>query len=198
MPGMNPANETSIAQSEETVLVPRLHWWRYSWTGAQASTTSATCIHTTITLTTSIQVFTDMTQPTCPRALSVTGAAAQTGDTVTIRGTDIHDHPITEIITTVASTKVAGLLAFKSITSLTCSPYVSGSTPTLTVGDTNLLGLPVLLPAAACVFASYKSGTLEGTAATVTVSTTIPAANTILLNSSLDGSIIAAIGYIYG
>lgn len=194
---LNPANEVSIIQTERRVVVKRLHWFRYDWTATQASVTAVNNIHASVTMTTASQTITaDITQPTCCRCLSVTGGASQTG-VVTINGTNIDDVPISESFTMISSTLIPGTKAFKTVTSIVYPPYTVNATKTVVVGDSDILGLPLLLPSTTCIFATYVGGTLEATAATVTVSTTALCSNTLDPNSSLAGTAVYILGYIY-
>lgn len=196
---LNVAVEPHIVQDGQGLEVTRLHWWRYPLTAAQAAATGAATIHAAITMSaTDTQTITaNITQPTCPRALSVTGGHADCAGIVTITGTNINGDIITESITQNGTAKVPGAKAFKTVTSLAIPVRSSANTPTVTIGDTDVLGLPVCLPAAACVYATYLNLILESTAATVTVSSTAICSNTIDLNSALNGTAVAAIGYIY-
>jgi hypothetical protein len=79
----------------------------------------------------------------CPRALSVTtGSGTTTSSTFTIVGYDIYGQSMTENIAsgTVASTTTNGKKAFYQIVSVTGT---AGTTSTIVVGTTQLLGLPV-------------------------------------------------------
>ena len=197
---LNPAIEPSMAQDGQGIAIQRLHWWRQAWTGTEAAAGAA--IHAAITLTTAAQtITTDITQPSCARGLTmVMGKAEETSQAVVITGTNINGDVITETITSDGSdgtTPVAGTKAFKTITSITVPARKQATTPTCTISTTDLLGLKIMLPAAACVYATYFNGTLEGTAATVKVDSDEIEKNTIDLNSSLNGKSVIAIGYIY-
>jgi hypothetical protein len=93
---------------------------------------------------------------------------------------------------------VAGTKAFASITSLAIPIHSSANTPTVTIGTTDVMGLPLMLPAAACVYGTYHNGTLEATPATVTVSTTAIESNTADPDSANNADhTLIFIGYIY-
>lgn len=194
---LNPANEVNIGQNERKSTAKQVHWFRYDWTAAQASADAANNVHASVTLTTAAQTVTaDITQPTSCRCLSVTGGAQQTG-VVTINGTDIGDLPISENFTMISSTLIPGTKAFKTVTSIVYPPYTVDATKTCVVGDSDILGLPLMLPSATCIYATYVNGTLEATAATVTVSTTVASSNTLDPNSALAGTAVYILGYIY-
>jgi hypothetical protein len=116
---------------------------------------------------------------------------------VTIHGTDIADVPISESFTMISSTLIPGTKAFKSVTSIVYPPYTVNATKTVVVGDSDLLGLPICLPETICVYGVTFGGVAEATAPTVAVSSTVLSQNTIDLNSALDGSAVAVLGYIY-
>jgi hypothetical protein len=196
---LNPAIEPYLSQSITGLSVQRLHWWRYALTATQAEAPGATTVHAAITMTAAAQtVTTGITNPLAPRGLSVTGGHADCVGVVTITGTNINNDVITESITQNGTATVAGTKAFKTITSLAIPIRSSANTPTVTIGTTDVMGLPLCLPAAACVYATYHNATLEGTAATVTVSSTAIESNTADPNSAnaADHTLIF-LGYIY-
>jgi hypothetical protein len=65
--------------------------------------------------------------------------AGDTTQTVTIYGTDVHGAIVVETIAANGTTAVAGLKAFKTITRVAVSAALTGN---LTVGTTDVLGLP--------------------------------------------------------
>jgi hypothetical protein len=148
-------------------------------------------IHAAVTLGEAIQTITAaITNPDVPRALAVSGTAA--GDpaaggagAVLVTGTNIADEVITETITAVAGQTVAGTKAFKTVASVRF-PIGSG---TIAIGTTDVMGLPACLPFNTVLYA-YLNEAREGTAPTVTVSSTVVALNTVKLNSALDGSAV--------
>ena len=133
-PRENAANIPYLVQTGQGVNIQRLNWWRYALTAAQAAATGAAVIHAAITMTTAAQtVTTDITQPTCPRCLSVTGGHADCVGIVTISGTNINGDPISESITQSGTAKVLGAKAFKSVTSLAIPIRSSTNTPTVKI-----------------------------------------------------------------
>lgn len=195
----NPASEISLCQSITGLSVQRLHWWKWSWTGTESSATSATCIRSIITLkdAETQDISTLIIQPTTPRCLSITGGKAEEVGIVTIYGTNINDDPISEGITLNGLNKVLGTKAFKTVTHILYPARTQATTPTVTVGDSNLLGLPLCLPAAACIYAHYDAGVLEDSAPTVTVDADEIEKNTMIPHTVPDGHAVIAIGYIY-
>lgn len=198
-PRENVANIPYLVQTGQGVNIQRLTWWRKAWTAAEASADTATCIHAAVTLkdAETQDISTNITQPTCARCLSITGGKAEEVGIVTIYGTNINDDPISEALTLNGVTLVPGTKAFKTVTHILYPARTQATTPTVTVGDTDILGLPIIIPAAACLYATYVNGSLEGTAATVTVDADEIEKNTIDPNSSLAGTAVIAIGYIY-
>jgi hypothetical protein len=96
--------------------------------------------------------YTIAAQPDIPRNVTVTHATVAAGtDTLgklLVTGTNIDDVVISEEITPVADSTVAGLLAFKTITSIAGSGWViAGGNDTITVGIGDLLGLPIIINA---------------------------------------------------
>ena len=76
----------------------------------------------------------------CARAISVTLAAGGTARAYTISGYDYYGQAMTEVITSVANATTNGKKAWYQITSITGA---GGSTQAITIGTTQLLGLPV-------------------------------------------------------
>lgn len=198
-PRENVANIPYLVQNGLGVNVQRLLWWRYAMTAAEAEAPGAATVHAAITMTVAAQtVTTGITNPKKPRGLSITGGQASETGIVTITGTNINGDPISEAITLNGTATVAGTKAFASITSLAIPARVQETTPTVTIGTTDVMGLPLCLPAAACVYATYHNGTLEETAATVTVDSDEIEKNTADPNSANNADhTLVFIGYIY-
>jgi hypothetical protein len=86
---------------------------------------------------------TSVTQLDTPRALSVTtGTGTTTSSNITITGWDLYGQPMSEVIASgvAASTTTNGKKAFYQILSVSGS---AATTSTITVGTTQLIGLPV-------------------------------------------------------
>ena len=99
--------------------------------------------------------YTVAAQPDIPRNITVTvtaGATADTLGTVTISGTNYDDDEISEVITPVAGSAIAGTKAFKSVTTVVGAGWVidavEGTNDTIKVGIGNELGLPLMLDSA--------------------------------------------------
>lgn len=90
-----------------------------------------------------------------PRAVSVTLAASGTPTTVTITGYDVYGQPMSEAITTVANATTNGKKAFFQITTVATSAATGQA---VTVGTTDILGIPVRVTAAPFI-GSVKFGT---------------------------------------
>lgn len=132
------------------------------------------------------------TQPAVPRVPKLV-LGGTTGDikagTWTLTGKDEDGNTITD--TAVSQDDSATLVsnftkAFASITSLV-QPAQDGTGATFSLGSTDKLGLGVKLPVNT-VKATYLGGSLEGTPATVAVSTSSLASNTVDPNSALNGT----------
>lgn len=91
-------------------------------------------------------------QPDVPRNVTVTVTTTGTTDTlgtITVTGTNYADEVISEEITLEAGSTVAGIKAFKKITSITGAGWVidevEGTADKITVGVGNKIGLPLAL-----------------------------------------------------
>ena len=132
-----------------------------------------------------------LTSPAIPRALEVvvggTGDDAKANSTVVIHGTNIEDKPISETFTLTGdkTETLVGSKAFKTVTSVVIGAQ-DGTGVTFTVGWTDKLGLPFKWSESHIAFATLN-GTRETTDPTLAVSSEAVEANTITLNSALDG-----------
>lgn len=77
------------------------------------------------------------------RTLSVTAVAGATPMAVVIRGWDGFGFPISETITTVAGSTVAGKRAFKAVKSVT--PATTDGSHTISVGTLDVFGFPMMV-----------------------------------------------------
>jgi len=130
-----------------------------------------------------------------PRNVVLTHATVDTTDTLgdaVVTGTNVDDEVITETITLVADSAVAGVKAFKTVTSIITAAWVQGgATPdNIKAGFGNKLGLSRTLTAASQVFL-----TTLGTAIvtpTVTVDSDEVEKNTVdLSGGTYDGTKLA-------
>jgi hypothetical protein len=144
--------------------------------------TSASAITTSTTF---------VAQPDVARNIEVlpggTTADVPAGD-VTINGTDIEGNVISEAVTFAANatTKQVTAKAFKTVTSVVF-PIQDGAGATYDVGIGDKLGLTWAYSALRADYAVLGT-TLEGTLPTLAANVTTPSANTVDLNSALDGS----------
>jgi len=157
---------------------------------ANAVAASNVAVHADITLAdgATTVVTTAITNPAVPRCLVVKGNAAGITGNVVIAGTNYAGTTITETIVATDATVVAGLKAFKTVTSITV-PARTTAGDKISIGFNDVLGLPYLLTHNT-ILKTYLGNALEGTAPTVTTSATIIESNTIDLNSALNGSIV--------
>lgn len=133
------------------------------------------------------EVDTFAAQPDVPRNLTVKGNDANVTGDVVIEGTNAAGAPITETIALNGSSVVVGNKAFASVTLITLPPYDTANTERVRVGTGAKLGLPKPLNLNT-VLAAYLNNVREGTAPTVTVSSSALESNTVSLNSALNGS----------
>ena len=154
-------------------------------------------VHAAVTDTgVEVVVTTAITDPDVARNVIATagGTAADIGAIqVTVVGTDMNDEVITEILpafTVDTAGSVVGSKAFKTVTSITI-PAHDSTGATTSVGLGVKLGIPFKL-SHNTVLRTYLDDVIEGTAPTVTVSSTVLSSNTMSLNSALDGSVVDA------
>jgi hypothetical protein len=98
--------------------------------------------------------------------VSVTVATgADTMGTIVVTGTDLEGATITETIVPVGDATVAGLKAFRTVTSIVGAGWViSGGNDTIEIGTGGIIGLPVKLAAAADVaFSILGTAIVAGT-----------------------------------
>lgn len=101
-----------------------------------------------------------------PRGISaVSSNAGDTTQTVTVRGFDEYGQAMTEIITLNGTTGVNGKKAWKTVSSYQASASLAGN---LSIGITNVLGLPVLLPAAGYLNVELLDSAKNANAGTIT------------------------------
>lgn len=111
------------------------------------------------------------------RAVNVDSSnAGDTTQTVTITGTDYWGQAQTETIAMNGTTAVAGKKAFKTVTAVAVSAALAGN---LTVGSTDVIGLPYRVTDAGYILRSGWAGALADDAGTfVAADTTSPATAT--------------------
>ena len=119
-------------------------------------------------------------------ATRTVNGAADTAGTLAITGTDLSGATISETINVGANgVAVATTRAFATVTSIVGAGWViADAADTIVVGFGDLLGLPDLLPHNT-VLATALNNVREGTAPTVTASSSVLALNTVDLNSAL-------------
>lgn len=133
------------------------------------------------------EVDTFAAQPDHPRNLTVTGNDANVSGDVIIEGINAVGAPITETIALNGTATVVGNKAFASVTLITLPPYDTADTERVRVGVGSKLGFPVAL-SRNTVIAAFRDGAREATAPTVAVSAANVEANTVTLNSALNGT----------
>lgn len=141
-----------------------------------------------------VEITENITDPSVPRNITATagGTAGDIGAIqIVIEGTNYADEVITETLpafTVDTAGTVVGSKAFKTVTGITI-PAHDGTGATTSIGFGEKLGLPYKL-AHDTVLTAYLDNAKEGTAPTVTVSTTALESNTVDLNSALNGNVV--------
>lgn len=128
-------------------------------------------------------------QPDVARNVTVKGNDANVTGDVVIEGTDLDGGAISETIALNGATLVAGNRAFAEITAITLPPYDTADTERVRIGLGAKIGLPVRL-SRDTVLAAFLDGAREGTRPTLATSLDALSANTVTLNSALDGSAV--------
>lgn len=167
--------------------------------GVLATVANAAGIHAAIACSAgaTTTVSTAITNPSVPRGVTATAGGTATdikAVQVTITGTNYADEVITEVLpafTVDTAGTVTGNKAFKTVTSISI-PAMDGTGATVAIGFSEKLGLPYKL-ALNTVLATYFDSAKEGTAPTVTTSTTAICNNTIDLNSALNSKVVDVI-----
>jgi len=117
---------------------------------------------------------TTVIQLDCARAVSITLATGGTPRTYTVSGYDYYGQPMTENILTVANATTPGKKAFYQISSV--STTGGGSVAALTVGTTDVIGLPVrVVDAGYLVGLGWANASTRATGTFVQADTTNPA-----------------------
>lgn len=110
-----------------------------------------------------------------PRGVSVTSDGADSARVFTITGLDEYGVPMTETITGVATNTVAGKKAFKEVTRVSVDAATAGA---ITVGTTDVLGLPFYLADGDFVLREMEDGTVRTNGTFVVGDTAKPTATT--------------------
>lgn len=139
--------------------------------------------------------YTVAAQPDVPRNITVTATAVGTADTmgtITVTGTNINNLSITETIVPVAGSLVAGIKAFKTVTSVVGAGWVKdaveATTDTIIVGTGTELGLPLVLDSATEVMMGVLGTTITATNPTVTNPATLEGTTIDMSAGTYDGT----------
>jgi hypothetical protein len=100
-----------------------------------------------------------------PRALQVVSSGADTA-VITVTGTDVYGRAMSEAITLNATTAVIGKKAFKTISAVTANAAIANLAK---VGTTDILGLPLFVPADGFVLSELRNGHKMGDAGPQTI-----------------------------
>lgn len=193
----NPGLGQVIQSDVDGTNVDRGFIAHFQVSAANAVAPNTTGVHAAVTDNSAQQVITTaITNPAVPRNITATAGGTATDIKpiqVIIAGTDFNGDAITETLpafTENTAGSVTGSKAFKTVTSITI-PAHDGNGATTAIGWGDKYGLPYKR-AHIPVIASYLNNSLEGTAATITASSTVLASNTIDLNSASNGNVIDA------
>jgi len=143
---------------------------KYSLAPALASITA---VHAAILLVQTVTqtITTGITNPDFPRTITVDGNDANVTGNVVIAGTNILDEAITETIALSGTATVAGVKAFKTVTSIVVPAYAVAGTETVSIGTGAKVGFPVIIDNTANVLSKDFDGSVD--AGTTTASTTV-------------------------
>lgn len=119
---------------------------------------------------------TTVVQLNTPRAVSITLVTGGTARAYTVAGYDYYGQAMSEVITSVAAATTPGKKAFYQIVSVT--GVGGGSTTALTVGTTDVFGLPVrCYDAGYIIKAGWNNALLQNAGTFVAADMTTPATN---------------------
>lgn len=108
-----------------------------------------------------------------PRAVSVASDGVDTARAFVVSGFDEYDQPMSETITGVNAATVTGKKAFKRVTRVTVDAATAGN---ITVGSSDVLGLPTYLGDAAFVLREMENTTVRTNGTFVVGATAKPSA----------------------
>lgn len=190
-----PKGHTLAGNSAGTVKIVSTDVGTITWSGAQAVALSTTAVHAAAACAVTDQtIVTSITNPPCPRNITAT-AGGTAGDIkavqVVITGTNVLGETITESLpafTVDTAGTVTGSKAFATVTSYVV-PAMDGTGCTVAIGFGDKLGLPYKFSRNP-VLRTFLANVLEGTAATVAVSSSAYESNTVDLNTALDGTAV--------
>lgn len=131
-----------------------------------------------------------ITQPATPRILTITGTSSDhdAAGNVVIIGTNVRGETITDTITLNSNTTVAGIKAFKTITSIDFSAVTAlDSTALVEVGTGAAFGLTRKMDSNG-VFLATVDGAADSALPTVTYSSTDLSQNTVIPATTPNGS----------
>lgn len=161
--------------------------------GAPSTISTTAVLATTAVTDTALKTLATPVDFDAPRAVQIVSSnAGDTARTITIRGLDDLNQPMTEIITLNGTTPVFGAKAFKRIISYQASVALAGN---LSIGNSKILGLPFHLPGAAWVLREEQDGAVATAGTFVAGVNTIPSGTTGDVrgtwtpNATLNGSI---------
>jgi hypothetical protein len=164
------------------------------WTAPDAP--SATAVHAAVTLTAAAQtVTTSITNPDFPRLVTVKGNASGITGNVVIAGTNIRGESISDTIALNGASEVAGVKAFKTVTSITLPIQTHAGTDNVSVGISDKLGLQSI-PLSTSVIQEISNNANDTGGAVLTRDSDEIEKNVFDPTTQCDGSVSKAIVYV--
>jgi len=139
-------------------------------------------------------VIAGLTNPDVPRVASITGSATGIVSVQEVLGLDANGAMVHDSITANGTTTVNGVKALATTTAVLIGP-LNATGNTMAFGLSDILGLPYRMDHDGFLQASFGN-THEATRATVTFDGVNLCGNTVLLNSSMDGSTSVTVDFI--
>ena len=132
--------------------------------GAPVALNTTGVLATTADLVTTVVALTTPVVLDVPRGLQIVSSTTDTTQTITIRGFDEYGSAMTETLSLNGTTPVLGKKAWKTVVSYQASLALAGN---LSIGTTNVLGLPFLVEAAGYLLVEVLDGAKNANAGTL-------------------------------
>jgi hypothetical protein len=159
---------------------------------------TATYVHAAVALTASAQTVTTLiTSPNVPRLVSVKGNTTGMTGNVAISGTNILDELITDTIALSGVSEVAGVKAFKTVTSISMPVKTHSSGDTVSVGVKNIFGIPHIVAYTTCLLLNLFGGSAD-TDGSLAVNTSDVSKNLYTIAGTPDASTLLDLYYLAG
>lgn len=123
---------------------------------------TATYVHAAIAQTAAVQtITTGITNPDYPRNVTIKGNAVGNAGNVVITGTNYKGETITDTIALNGATEVAGVKAFRTVTSIQLPVETHAGTDTVSIGVGVKFGLPHIVLYATCLLVKDFDGSAD-------------------------------------